>query len=142
MKEEPELVVQLNGDKHWVLNGELHRENGPAMELASGTQKWYLNGKMHREDGPAAIYSYGSQQWWIHGEPHREDGPAVEYDDGSKEWYIYGEQLTEEEFNSWVLQKRLHANLLDRSTKGRKLRFKWESPIFSLLLLLQGVPSF
>ena len=30
--------------------GKLHREDGPAMELANGTKCWYKNGKHHRED--------------------------------------------------------------------------------------------
>ncbi len=32
--------------------GELHREDGPAIEYTSGTKMWYQNGKLHREDGP------------------------------------------------------------------------------------------
>lgn len=28
--------------------GELHREDGPAVEEADGTKKWYLNGQLHR----------------------------------------------------------------------------------------------
>jgi hypothetical protein len=61
---------------YWRLNGELHRENGPAIEYAGGTKYWYLNGKYHREDGP-----------------------AIERSDGSKRWYLNDEYLTEEEFN-------------------------------------------
>ena len=34
-----------NGDKEWRLNGEYHREDGPAVERANGDKKWYLNGK-------------------------------------------------------------------------------------------------
>jgi len=55
---------------------ELHREDGPAREWASGTKEWYLNGKKHREDGPARISSNGSKEWWLNGKLHREDGPA------------------------------------------------------------------
>ena len=70
-----EYTVKVNkiGDTFWYINGELHRENGPAIELADG-YKWYINGELHREDGP-----------------------AVEYADGRKGWYINGEQLTEDE---------------------------------------------
>ena len=32
---------------------QLHREDGPAVELPEGTRFWFLNGKLHREDGPA-----------------------------------------------------------------------------------------
>jgi hypothetical protein len=70
-----EVEVYTNGNKYWLLNGKLHREDGPAIEYSNGDKCWYLNGQLHREDGP-----------------------AVEYSDGSKDWYLNGEQLTEEEF--------------------------------------------
>jgi hypothetical protein len=37
--------------------GNLHREDGPAIERNDGSKYWYLNGKKHREDGPAVEYS-------------------------------------------------------------------------------------
>jgi len=77
----------------------LHREDGPALELANGDKYWYLNGKRHREDGPAIEDADGDKEWYLNGECHREDGPAVEFADGDKEWWLNGEKLTEEEFN-------------------------------------------
>jgi hypothetical protein len=68
--------VYSDGNKFWYLNGEYHREDGPAVERADGTKVWYLNGKHHREDGP-----------------------AIEYADGSKYWYLRGEFVSEGEFN-------------------------------------------
>ena len=47
-------MEHANGNKYWYQNGELHREDGPAIERANGTKEWYQNGKLHREDGPAA----------------------------------------------------------------------------------------
>ena len=41
----PEVKVDTDGNKHWFLNGKLHREDGPAVEYADGTKEWYLNGK-------------------------------------------------------------------------------------------------
>ena len=35
---------------------------------SDGSQYWYLNGQLHREDGPAEIYSDGYQRWWVNGE--------------------------------------------------------------------------
>lgn len=78
----------------WYLNGNLHREDGPAIEWTNGRKDWYKNGLRHREDGPAKEYANGSKEWWINGEFHREGGPAVEwFDDGiccHKEWYRNG----------------------------------------------------
>ena len=47
--------VYKNGNTEWWLNGELHREDGPAVECSDGTKSWYLHGKRHREDGPALV---------------------------------------------------------------------------------------
>ena len=42
---EPKLTIDSNGTKFWWLDGELHRNNGPAVEYRDGTKVWYLNGK-------------------------------------------------------------------------------------------------
>ena len=40
-----EYKVIIDGDyKEWWLNGELHREDGPAI-IDGDCQEWYLNGK-------------------------------------------------------------------------------------------------
>jgi hypothetical protein len=75
------------------VNGELHREDGPAVEWADGTRKWYLNGKLHREGGPAFEGADGTRAWWLNDILHREDGPAVEWADGTREWWYRGTKL-------------------------------------------------
>ena len=65
-----------------------------------GNKFWYLNGELHREDGPAMESLGGDKEWYIEGVLHREDGPAVEYANGYKEWWINGGELTEKEFLS------------------------------------------
>ena len=79
-----------NGDRYWYLNGQLHREDGPAVEYTDGTRIWYLNDKRHREDGPAIKYANGTREWYSNGKYHREDGPACEYPDGSRCWWLNG----------------------------------------------------
>nr|QMP83504.1 MAG: hypothetical protein [Caudoviricetes sp.] len=71
-----ELKVFDDGSRYWLLNGKLHREDGPAMEFTNGNRYWYLNGQLHREDGP-----------------------AFEYADGDRYWYLNGEEYTKKEFN-------------------------------------------
>jgi hypothetical protein len=61
------IVLLANGDKHWYLNGERHREDGPAEEYANGDKFWYLNGKLHREDGPAAEIGNNVMAWYFNG---------------------------------------------------------------------------
>ena len=90
------VKVFEDGYKEWRVNGQLHREGGPAVERANGAKFWYINGKLHREDGPAV--EYGLKEWWLNGELHREDGPAVECPDGYKEWWLNDREYTEEEF--------------------------------------------
>ena len=97
--------VYDNGGEEWYLNGQRHREGGPAIERASGTKAWYLNGQRHREGGPAIERADGSKYWYLNDKLHREDGPAIEYVSGSKYWYLNGEQLSEAKFNARTKQK-------------------------------------
>jgi len=85
-----DTIGEPGGSKKWFLNGILHREDGPALETADGTKKWHLNGQLHREDGPAVEKADGTKEWYLNGEPHREDGPAIESTDGGKEWFLNG----------------------------------------------------
>lgn len=86
--------VVNGGHKEWRNSkGELHREDGPAIEYFDGAKEWYRNGELHREDGPAAEYPDGERLWFRNGKRHRKDGPAVELANGIKEWWVNGEQV-------------------------------------------------
>ena len=88
------------GNKFWRLpNGDLHREDGPAVIYITGTKGWFIDGQLNRTDGPAVEYFNGDKEWYINDLLHRQDGPAVEYKNGDKKWFVYNEQYTEEEFN-------------------------------------------
>ena len=43
--------------------GQLHREDGPAVERNSGTKEWWLNGQRHRINGPAIEWANGGETW-------------------------------------------------------------------------------
>jgi hypothetical protein len=92
----PKCKTYADGTKIWLLNGERHREDGPACEWAFGTTEWYIKGKHHREDGPAVESQDGTRGWFLHGERHREDGPALEYASGHKQWHLNGEEVDPE----------------------------------------------
>ena len=96
------VTVNNHGIKYWYNEqDQLHNEDGPAVEYKSGTKHWYLNGQRHREGGPAIeCVVTGDKSWYINGQRHREDGPAVEWPNGDKSWYINGKFLTEDEFNA------------------------------------------
>ncbi len=61
------MKTDKDGTKKWFKNGDLHREDGPAIEWADGTKIWYVDGKLHREDGPAIEYASGSKEWYRNG---------------------------------------------------------------------------
>ena len=94
MSDQPKMMVLTDGTKEWCLNGELHRTDGPAVELADGTKEWWLEDKRHRSDGPAVEYADGRKEWWFNGFPHRTDGPALERADGSKMWFLNGKEVS------------------------------------------------
>lgn len=54
------------GTPEWWVNGELHRENGPAKIMTDGTEIWYHKGKIHRDYEPAVI-NHDSFEYWING---------------------------------------------------------------------------
>ena len=91
------VTVDDNGTKEWYSNGQLHREDGPAIERANGSKAWYINGKLHRKDGPAIEYVNGDKSWYLNGQRHCEDGPAIEWTNEYKEWWINGELVTEQD---------------------------------------------
>lgn len=50
------VEVNVYGDKSWFLNGERHREDGPAIEHANGDKYWYLNGeRLTKQEWNAAM---------------------------------------------------------------------------------------
>jgi hypothetical protein len=91
-RENGPAVEHADGYKEWWLNGQRHRENGPAIEYTNGYKEWWLNDKRHRKDGPAVERADGSKSWYINGQRHRENGPAVEWANGDKEWWLNGQR--------------------------------------------------
>jgi hypothetical protein len=77
-----EIETDQFGNKHWRLNGSLHREDGPAIENHDGNNLWYKHGNVHREDGPAIIYSNGNKEYWLNNKKYNN----IQSDD---EWIIF-----------------------------------------------------
>lgn len=99
-KKYPIQTTRDDGSEEWRLNGELHREDGPAVTFADGSQVWMVRGHRHRIGGPAFICQNGTEEWWVDGDLHRENGPAVTLADGTeewwKEWWVDGEYHRED----------------------------------------------
>lgn len=95
---QPTMTTDENGNKFWLnSNGDLHREDGPAVIKTNGIKEWWVNGERHREDGPAFEDFHGNYFWYQNRELHRTDGPAVEWEDGDKAWFLNGKQVTEQD---------------------------------------------
>ncbi len=67
-----------------------YKVDGPAVEYPNGDKHYYIDGKLHRTDGPAVEWTDGYKAYYIDGKLHREDGPAVEYPNGKKECFLHG----------------------------------------------------
>ena len=65
----------------------------------TGRQEWLLDGQLHKEDGPAVIHG-DYRAWYLNGKRHKEDDPAIIFSNGDKEYWINGKQLSEDEFNN------------------------------------------
>jgi hypothetical protein len=61
------LICTPDGTQRWYLDGQLHRDDGPAYEGIDGTKMWFRQNKMHREDGPALIQPDGREEFWLNG---------------------------------------------------------------------------
>lgn len=91
-REDGPAVEYVNGSKYWWFNGERHREDGPAVIRPGESEEWYLNDLRHREDGPAIILPGRIEEWWFEGLRHRKDGPAMIHGEYLEYW-IRGKQI-------------------------------------------------
>lgn len=109
----PRLMFDFDDHDKWLVDGRLHREDGPAVVSAAGSvdlwvegvhrhldlsssasvahgQEWWSYGRRHRIGGPAVSRPDGYEGWWRQGERHRPDGPAVTRAEGTQEWWVDG----------------------------------------------------
>lgn len=62
------LWIDENGNRFWFnKEGELHRKDGPAIEMSDGSKEWYVNGERHRIDGPSVEWRDGNEVYWLDG---------------------------------------------------------------------------
>jgi hypothetical protein len=105
-----ERIVDEDGAvRFYNENGQLHREDGPAVEYCKskhgGGNRWFYNGQKHRIGGPAVTHEDGTTEWWEHGARHRIDGMAIENSQGGGRWFYRGKFVeceNQEEFERLV----------------------------------------
>jgi hypothetical protein len=91
-------VVWSDGSVEYFQHGLIHNENGPALVEHTGNytrSMWYLNGNLHREDGPAIEHidnksNKNYYEYWINGKKHRLGGPAIIHPSNTEIWYCEG----------------------------------------------------
>ena len=102
-------VDEYGTRRYYNAAGQLHREDGPAVEYASGSKTWYQNGKRHRDVGPAVERMDSIMVWYQNGRRHRVDGPAIVHANGAQEWWINGtEYSSAEDFYSTLAKLKAH----------------------------------
>ena len=64
LNDEFPTVVYPNGTKEWLdSKGFASRKTEPSIEYSNGDKEWWLNGERHRDDGPAVIH--GKKKYWF-----------------------------------------------------------------------------
>jgi hypothetical protein len=66
-------AINICGDLFYLKDGNLHREDGPAIEFEDGVYWWMQKGKLHRDNGPAIIGKKEVVRYWLNGEPATEE---------------------------------------------------------------------
>lgn len=77
-------------------------------KFRTGACEYFKNGQLHRDDGPAVIYPNGDQYWWKEGKIHRDDGPATVWSDGTLEWWKEGKpyEPSAHELMAWKMHEK------------------------------------
>lgn len=95
-RDEGPAVIYPDGRQEWWWNGKRHRNEGPAIidaAFGGNIEEWYCNGKLHRIGGPTITEWNGSKWWHLRGWKHRADGPAVTSTDGLAIWYVLDKRI-------------------------------------------------
>jgi hypothetical protein len=106
MRLKPIKEICSDGTVRYILRGQLHREDGPALVFSYGLMEYWQYGKLHRTDGPARIFPDGYEEWHANGKHHRIDGPAIIWPSGRKNWYINNQAITEE-VEAWMEKQKV-----------------------------------
>ncbi len=131
-REDGPAVTLASGYKFWYKDGEYHRDDGPAVERANGDKEWWVNGLLHRDGGPAIECFNGNKLWYKNNKLYREDGPAVELANGTKKWYIDGVQYSEEEFNKKVKELKQQTKTESEKQMTKYKKFDWHNDTHDL----------
>jgi hypothetical protein len=94
-------IVRDDGAIIWIKDGEIHKDDGPAIENETALPSWYKSGfrhtieKINKEHlGFLVVDDLDSKNknnvWYKNGVIHRDNEPAIEYENGTKIWFSNG----------------------------------------------------
>ena len=82
---------------NWDVSGEIDKlcesKASGRFVLSDGTVCHLVDGRLHRDDGPSVEYSSGDRLWHSNDMLHRVDGPAIERVTGDNEWFRDGKKV-------------------------------------------------
>ena len=81
-------VIDVDRVEWHNADGQVDRDDGPAIIYRSGTRSWVKNGKTHRVGAPALTYDHVGEVWKVDGKLHRLDGAAHISPTGHRCWYV------------------------------------------------------
>ena len=81
------LLINKYNEKTFKIDNEI------SVKVMFPSMAVYKNGQLHRDDGPAVIDEDGYKAWFKNGNLHRVDGPAIIYTNGDKSWYKNGVKI-------------------------------------------------
>ena len=68
-----------------------------------GTRRYYNSaGQLHRDEGAAVEYPDGTKHWYQNGVLHRVNGPAIDYGSEGGLWFIHGRRCSKKEYGGWA----------------------------------------
>ena len=56
-------MVDEYSNKWWCVEGQCHREDGPAIERVNGDKYWYVEGKLHRDPKDGFVNEYSANEY-------------------------------------------------------------------------------
>jgi len=68
----PAVIIRDGKKQIWFKNGLKHRLGKPAIISQAFSydlsyEEWWIEGQKHREDGPAVTFSSGNKEYWLNG---------------------------------------------------------------------------
>ena len=101
--------------------GRRHNNHGPAINHKNRTKMWCVDGERHREVGPAFTTGFGlNEVWYYKGMVHRLNGPATTNSElNTALYYIHNRQYTRQTYNKIIFRVKLACNIFKKKLRNK-----------------------